>query len=277
MNHPASIIGAVLGFFIGFGLFRSILLGIILALIGRSIGYRLGGASSSTGRQHGNWGFSGWTSASDAHVFTESLFSMLGKLAAADGHVSVEEEQLFRRIVINELHITSPSSIASAMEKFHSGASSSEPMSYYARQVAETFRNRPQLLEMMLIIMIRVCAVSEGIHPNEDRMLREAANIFGYSSRAYESIRSRYTFGGNKTGGHFGNASNNYSQAYETLGVGPDASNSEIRRAYHKKATEYHPDKIAAKGLPKEFTEFANKKFQEIQNAWEEIRKTRKI
>ena len=104
-------------------------------------------------------------------------------------------------------------------------------------------------------------------------MLREAANIFGYSSRAYESIRSRYTFGGNKTGGNFGNASNNYSQAYETLGVGPDASNSEIRRAYHKKATEYHPDKIAAKGLPKEFTEFANKKFQEIQNAWEEIRK----
>jgi DnaJ like chaperone protein len=40
---------------------------------------------------------------------------------------------------------------------------------------------------------------------------------------------------------------------------------------------EYHPDKIAAKGLPEEFTRFAQDKFREIQEAWEQIKAARGI
>jgi DnaJ like chaperone protein len=39
--------------------------------------------------------------------------------------------------------------------------------------------------------------------------------------------------------------------------------------------TEYHPDKIEAKGLPEEFIKFANDKFAEIQEAYDHIRKKR--
>lgn len=203
--------------------------------------------------------------------------SMLGKLAAADGYVSPEEEKTFRNVVINELHITSPESISMAMRIFREASSSSTSVSQYASRARNTFGNRPQLLEMMLLIMIRVSASVDGIHPAEDRILRESAEVFGYSASAYESIRSRYTFGGRSSrgSGSAGGSGGDLKDAYATLDVNADAAESEIRKAYRKKAAEYHPDKIAAKGLPKEFTEFAKTKFQEIQHAWELIRNTR--
>lgn len=279
-----SLIGAVLGFFFGVTFFRSYLLGILFSMLGSSLGSRIGlrffgGNRKNTGSA--GW-FSGWRfdGTADGSVFTETLFSMLGKLAAADGHVSREEEKNFRNVVINELHITSPQSINTAMEIFHrSSSSSAVSVSEYARRAAETFGNRPQLLEMMLIMMIRVSASSGGIHPEEDKMLREIARIFGYSSAAFDSIRSRYTFGGRSSSSRSSNFDSHLKEdlkeAYSVLDVSEGASESEIRKAYRKKAAEYHPDKIAAKGLPSEFTEFANTKFQEIQKAWDQIRKSR--
>lgn len=40
-------------------------------------------------------------------------------------------------------------------------------------------------------------------------------------------------------------------------------------------ASDFHPDKIIAKGLPEEFVKFANDKFKEIQEAYEAIKKER--
>ena len=38
---------------------------------------------------------------------------------------------------------------------------------------------------------------------------------------------------------------------------------------------EYHPDRVISKGLPEEFTKFANKKFQEIHEAYEKVMQER--
>jgi len=48
---------------------------------------------------------------------------------------------------------------------------------------------------------------------------------------------------------------------YEVLGIGPDASAEEIRRAYHMLAFQCHPDK-------NQKIEEANKKMQEINEAY---------
>ena len=283
MINPASLIGAVLGFFFGSYFFGSLLLGIIFSFLGSSIGSGVGVRVFRDNRRSGESGwFSGWGMAgsADGPVFMETLFSMLGSLAAADGRVTAEEERLFRGVVTHELRIHSPESIATAMSIFRKAASDRLSISTYARRAAQTFSGRPQLLEMMLMIMIRLCAAADGIHPEEDRMMKEAARIFGFSESAYESIRSRYSFGsysgsGSGTGSSSAGASEPLAEEYRILGVKRSAGESEIRRAYRKKAGEYHPDKIAAKGLPKEFTDFANGKFQEIQKAWERIREAR--
>jgi DnaJ like chaperone protein len=45
----------------------------------------------------------------------------------------------------------------------------------------------------------------------------------------------------------------------------------EIKKSYRQLVREFHPDTIASKGLPDEFTRFASEKFQEIQSAYETI------
>jgi DnaJ like chaperone protein len=282
--NPASLIGAVLGFVFGVFLFGSPFIGLIFALIGSSIGSGIG-VRAFRGRENeqtGSGWFSGWGygSGTDGPVFMDTLFSMLGRLAAADGRVSSEEERIFRSVVTNELRITDPGSVASALDIFRKAASGNTPMGAYARRAAAAFRNKPQLLEMMLIIMVRVAAAEGGLHPEEDRLMRETAATFGFRPGAYESVKQRYGVGsgsGETGGGHSGPGSTvgGLKSAYQTLGIAQGASESEIRRAYRKKASEYHPDKIAAKGLPDEFTEFANAKFQEIQKAWDDIRKAK--
>jgi DnaJ like chaperone protein len=59
------------------------------------------------------------------------------------------------------------------------------------------------------------------------------------------------------------------------LNLEETATNEEIKKQYRKLASEYHPDKIAAKGLPEEFITFANDKFRSIQEAYDALRKER--
>jgi DnaJ like chaperone protein len=65
--------------------------------------------------------------------------------------------------------------------------------------------------------------------------------------------------------------------AYSVLGLASDASDEELKHRYRTLVKEYHPDRIASKGLPEEFTRFAQDKFREIQDAYEMIKKDRNL
>jgi uncharacterized membrane protein YkvA (DUF1232 family) len=56
---------------------------------------------------------------------------------------------------------------------------------------------------------------------------------------------------------------------YEVLGVARGASIDEVKNAYRKLANKYHPDKV--NHLGDEFKELANKRFKEIQEAYQEL------
>lgn len=279
MINPASLIGAVIGFLIGAYL-GGFLFGILFALVGSSIGSGIGVRVFRNARGRNTSWFSGWGTSIDGSVFMETLFSMLGSVAAADGGVSPNEERMFRSIVVNDLGIVDSANVESAMSTFRRAAASKTGIESCARRAANTFRSKPQLLEMMLIIMVRVAAAEGGLHSREDEMMDEAARIFGFQPGFYQSLKSRYGLGGRQdyqSGRNSGGRGESSSliRSYEVLGIPSNASESEVRRAYRKKVSEYHPDKIAAKGLPRDFTELANTKFREIKEAWDSIRTSR--
>jgi hypothetical protein len=56
---------------------------------------------------------------------------------------------------------------------------------------------------------------------------------------------------------------------YEILGIDPGASSEEIHSAYRRLVQQYHPDKVSHLG--KEIQETAERKFVEIQAAYEQL------
>ncbi|HDQ92528.1 MAG TPA: J domain-containing protein [Synergistetes bacterium] len=62
---------------------------------------------------------------------------------------------------------------------------------------------------------------------------------------------------------------------YEVLGCSSRDSDETIRKTYRKLVAKYHPDKFIGLELDKEFVDLAARRFQEIQEAYDHIRRSR--
>jgi len=60
---------------------------------------------------------------------------------------------------------------------------------------------------------------------------------------------------------------------HKILGIDPSASPADIKHAYRHLAGKYHPDKVAHLG--EEFKALAEKRFKDIQKAYDELGKTK--
>lgn len=278
-----SYIGGFIGFFLGIQT-GSILLALIGASIGSGIGRTiagLSGAQQSGFRGTGFQGHPGGFSASQqsSRIFFNSIFSMIGKLAVADGGIGAEEREVISRFMRSDMRLD-PSSQQAAMDIFNAAARSGESFESYARQFQQAFAGNAQFSELVLDILFRVASADGKFHPEEEKLIQQACTIFGYSQTSYDRLKNRYMAGGGSSSSSYGSAgqtSSFSSASYSILGCTPSDSDEVVRKAYRQKVNEFHPDKIAAKGLPEEFTEFAKGRFQEIQNAWDSIRKERAL
>ena len=199
-------------------------------------------------------------------VFFSSVFSMLGKLAIADGAISEEEKKTIYSFMRTDLRLD-PISQQSAMEIFNTAIGSGDSFEAYARSFYQGFAGNAQFTEMVLDILLRVAAADGTIRKEEEKLIQQAVEIFGYSQTSYDRLKGRY--------GLSGSGMSSMGAAYGILGCVPTDGDEVIRKAYRKKVNEFHPDKISAKGLPEEFTQFASERFNEIQQAWEVVRKER--
>ena len=79
--------------------------------------------------------------------------------------------------------------------------------------------------------------------------------------------------GGGRSGGGSGSSGVTLEDAYKVLGISPNATDEEVKKAYRKLALEHHPDRVSALG--EDVRKAAEKKFKEINAAKEKIYKAR--
>lgn len=227
------------------------------------------GTQTPFGTRRQYWTFSPFTQESQQQsqmVFFVAAFSMLAKIASADGAVSDAERRKLDEFISQDLHLDQESRMA-AMRIFETALASPGSFDQFAVQFYGTFRSNRQMLVIMMDILFRISYADGSISQAEETLIQAAGTIFRFTPQEVAAIRMRYT---GRSGGT--QQVTNPTRAYAVLGVEASATTDEIKRAYRKLVSEYHPDKIASKGLPEEFTKFAADKFREIQAAYDEIR-----
>jgi DnaJ like chaperone protein len=193
-------------------------------------------------------------------TFFVATFSMLAKVAQADGRISPEEIHAVEHFMAHELNLA-PESKRFAVEIFETAIHSPMEFEDFAGQFYHQFQNQPRLLDLMIDLLLRLSVADGTLTESEEKLINSAARIFHFTEEKYHELKSRYA--------------PDFEKYYAILGTNSRASDDEIKRQYRKLVKEYHPDKIASKGLPEEFTKLANDKFREIQDAYDAVRRER--
>jgi len=189
--------------------------------------------------------------------FTIAVIALGAKLAKADGRVSSDEVAAFYQVFQPPAHAQGDADRVFALaQKTTLGFES------YARQLARRWRAYPAILEDVLDGLFYVACADGVVSDSELVFLETVATIFGLSEREFRRIRA----------GWMGMEADD---PYLILGVDPDISDDDLRRAYRRAAAANHPDRACARGLPSICERLANAKMAVINTAYAQIRAER--
>lgn len=201
-----------------------------------------------------------------------ALFSLLGKIAKADGRVTKDEGDLVVTF-LDKMEVTGGQR-QFAIQLFNEAKGIHYTVDELAGQFRQVTGGRRDLSFGLLEMLFQVAMADGTFHPQEEEQIRRVAQVVGLGEYEWNTLYHRYVRG---SGGESRGASAGPSlqEHYETLGITEDAEDEEVRTAYRRLAKENHPDTLISKGLPEEFVQYATERFQRIQNAWSEVKKAR--
>jgi DnaJ like chaperone protein len=227
-------------------------------LAGAAAGFAIGGPIGALiGGIAGHYGLDrqrqGAPTAETEIAFTVGVIALGAKMAKADGIVTRDEVDAFKQVfrVPDE-------EMKNVARIFDQARNSPLGFEAYAGQVARMFRGQPAVLEELLDGLFHIAKADGQVEPTELDYLRKVAGIFGFSDHDFERIRAEH-LGPDKA------------DPYEILGVDRQDGDAEIKAAYRKLVREHHPDRLIAKGVPKEFIDVATEKLATINAAWDKI------
>ncbi len=225
-------------------------------------------------RVYGSGGMNPLQNALRQAVFLETIFISMGKLAKADGHVSQGEIEHVEQFM-QKLNMTAEHRLQ-AIALFKQGADPAfdiEPTYQRFMAVCGHTKNLKQVLLVYLIVM----ALADGhLHPAEEALLSDIAGYLGFDKAAFKQMMDMVL-----NQAHFGSGQTNPAEAledaYKALGVTKDNTDAEIKRAYRKLMSQYHPDKLMGQGVPEDMIAMATEQAKEIQLAYDLIKKNRNL
>lgn len=211
-------------------------------------------------------------------VFFNTLFLLLGRLAKSDGLVTPEEIRLASHVMDNMSLMGE--SRKQAIELFNQGKNAS----FELTELLDDFQNivgaQSGLRYALVELLLASAYADDNFSEQEKVFTAQVCALLDIEVGKFQRIHARI-----EQQARFRQYRQNHQQtsekklltaAYGTIGVNAEMSDDEIKKAYRKLMSKNHPDKLMSQGVPEEMVEFAKQRTQEIQSAYELIKKTRK-
>jgi len=186
--------------------------------------------------------------------FAVSLLVLVAAVMKADGKVLKSELDYVRSYFVQSF---GEAQARQAMLMLRDILNQEIPLRDVAIQIKQRldYSSRLQLLHFLYGI-----SHADGkVHPKEVEVIRAIADYMGVSAKDIDSIQSMFY--------------EDTDSSYKILEIDRSATDEEVKKAYRKMATKYHPDKVSYLG--EEFRSAAKEKFQKLNEAYEKIKKER--
>jgi DnaJ like chaperone protein len=207
--------------------------------------------------------------------FFETTFLLSGYLAKVDGRISKLEINHTEHI-IKQMGLSADQR-QRAIDLFRRGSSGDFAMEPVVAAFLQTCGAQRQMQQTLLLFLISLAQADQGLEPTEHAALVRIAAAMGLGVAQLELLL-RMAQAQEHFQGHSGPAAphrTSLADAYTALGVDSAVSDRELKRAYRRLMSENHPDKLISKGVPEAMIKLATTRAQEIQSAYEMIKKSR--
>lgn len=188
--------------------------------------------------------------------FSLSLLVLSAAVMKADGVVKKSELDYVKRFFVSNFGEAKTVQQMQMLKELLKKDINVQEVSVQIRSAMD-YSSRLQLLHYLFGI-----AGADRVTANSEiDMIQNIAGFMGVTSADFKSVKAMFV--------------KDTESAYKILETSPDASDSEVKKAYHKMAIKYHPDKVSHLG--EEVQNAAEDKFQILNAAYDEIKKRRGI
>lgn len=258
MSLLKSLVGGALGFVVG---------GPLGAILGASLAYQLDNNTMPDSN----------TDTSEAQMaFFVATFSVMGHVAKVNGRVCPEAISYANRVMA-EMGLDA-SLRATVIDLFKQGKQANFQLNHVLTQFYRACRHRHDLIERFLVIQLHIATVDGTLTSSEEAVLWHICNQLNISRFHYQRVKiqllTQQYFYQQKAYSPQTRSTSSLTEAYKTLGLTPNASQSEVKQAYRRLMSQHHPDKLAAKGLSDEVMIRAKEKTQQISKAYQTIQQS---
>ncbi len=193
-------------------------------------------------------------------LFSIGVIVLSAKLAKSDGPVKREEIDAFKRAF--RIPAENQREVGLLFDKAREDAGGYEP---FASRLGEAFADNKPMLEEVLSALHHIARADGPMTRGEAIFLARVRQGFGLDDVSAERASSGRTPLGQPE----------LPDPYEVLGGARGASDEEVRQAWRRLMREYHPDLMAARGVPEPLIRRASEKVAEINAAWDRIKRER--